>query len=103
LTPEETIAAYMEARRLGQTEEICALETDEYETFVYGEPGDACLEDSANIRPQPVWAEEVVIVDIETDGDFAAATIQPNAGGSKAIVKVGLENVDGVWMISSFA
>lgn len=100
--PEETIDAWFAAARLGKAADKCELETERYMTEQYGGAGAACLEDAANTQPQPVWAEEIVIVDSEISEDSATVTVEPNAGSS-ASATVGLTLVDGVWKVDSFS
>jgi len=99
-TPEQTVEAWFTAARLGEAADKCELETERYMTEQYGGPGDPCLEDAANTQPQPVWAEEIVIVDSQTSGEIATVTVQPNAGND-ATATVGLTKVEGIWMIDS--
>lgn len=83
-----------------QTEEICGLESEAFQTLKYDSPGKACLEEEANNRPQPVWAEKVKIVTLEKSGDSANATIEPNAG-TNARAQITLSRSDGAWIIDA--
>lgn len=100
--PEEVIQDYFAAQRVGDAATICAYEDDTYETFKYGEPGQPCLDDLANNRAQPVWADPVIVVSLEETEGLAVAVLEPNAG-SAAQATMTLSAVDGEWLVSAFS
>lgn len=99
--PRAAIQEWFTAKRLGEAEAGCALETENFQTLQYDAPGQPCLDDAANKQPQAVWAETIKIVSLEESADSALATIQPNAG-SAAEAQVGLVKADGAWLIDTF-
>lgn len=100
--PEAVIQDYFAAQRVGDAAAICAYEDDAFETFKYGEPGQACLDDLANNQAQPVWADPVVVVSLEEADGTATAVLEPNAG-SPAQATMTLTAVDGEWLVSAFS
>jgi hypothetical protein len=94
------IQAYFTAKRLGQAEQGCALESERYQTDHYGGVGEPCLQDLANKQPQAVWAEQTKIVAFQETADTATATIEPNAG-SPAQATVTLVKSDGGWLVDT--
>ena len=99
--PRAAIQEYFTAQRLGQAEKICGFEDDAYQTLKYDTPGQACLDDEANNRPQPVWANPVKIVALkESSEDGVVATLEPNAG-TRDRAQIALTLTDGQWKVTA--
>jgi len=100
--PRAAIEEYFSAQRLGQAEKICGFEDDAYQALKYDTPGQACLDEEANNRPQPVWANPVKIVAVEkSSDDGVVATIEPNAG-TRDRAQIALTLTDGQWKVTAF-
>ena len=99
---EAAVQAYFDAMRAGDAAAVCALESEDYQVFRYGETGQACLDDLGNGTEQLVWADPVVVVSLEVDGVGATAVLQPNAG-SDAQATMTLQATDGEWRVFSFS
>src|SRR5215213_2911975 len=99
-SPREAIVDFFEAKRTGNTEYGCSLESKDFQIAQYGSAGQACLHNEANLNPQKVWAEEIKIDKLEEAPDSAAATIRPNAG-SNTPAEITLVHGDGGWLVNS--
>lgn len=95
---EAAIQAYFDAMRAGDTEAICALETESFKVLKYEDPA-LCFEDLANQQPQAAWAEEIGIVDFAADSSPAYFTITPNAGDDVTTAYITLVAEGGQWLV----
>lgn len=99
-SPREAITQFFEAKRTGNTEYGCSLESKDFQIAQYGSAGQACLNNEANKNPQKVWAEEIKIEKLEEAPDSAAGTIRPNAG-SDTPAEITLVRGEGGWLVNS--
>ena len=99
-SPREAIVGFFEAKRLGETEKGCNLESKDFQVAQYNGVGPACMKASVNQQPQAVWAEEIKIDKLEEAPDSAAATIRPNAG-SDTPAEITLVRGEGGWLVNS--
>src|ERR671933_589652 len=60
-TPREAINLFFEAKRTGNTELGCSLESEDFQIAQDKGTGQACLKSSINQHPQPVWAKKIKI------------------------------------------
>src|SRR3954447_1057272 len=99
-TPREAIVQFFAAKRLGQTEKGCNLESKDFQVAQYNGVGPACMKSSVNQHPQKVWAEEIKIDKLEVAPDSAAAKIRPNAGNNTP-AEITLVRGEGGWLVNS--
>ena len=99
-TPREAITQFFEAKRVGNAELGCSLESKDFQIAQYKSAGQACLDNLANKQPQTVWAEEIKIDKLDEAPDSAAARIRPNAG-SDTPAEITLVRGDGGWLVNS--
>jgi hypothetical protein len=99
-SPREAIVQFFEAKRTGNTELGCSLESEDFQRAQYQGTGEACLRSSVNQQPQKVWAEEIKIDKLEEAPDSAAATIRPTAG-SDTPAEITLVRGEGGWLVNS--
>jgi hypothetical protein len=98
-TPREAIIQFFEAKRTGNTELGCSLESKDFQIAQYKGAGQACLSSSVNQSPQKVWAKKIKIDKIDEAPDSAAAIIRPNAG-SDTPAEITLVHGDGGWLVN---
>ena len=99
-SPREAILMFFAAKRSGNTELGCSLESEDFQKAQYNGTGEACLRSSVNQHPQKVWAEEVKIDKLDEAPDSAAARIRPNAGNDTP-AEITLVRGEGGWLINS--
>jgi hypothetical protein len=99
-TPREAVIQFFEAKRTGNTELGCSLESKDFQIAQYKAAGEACLKSSVNQSPQTVWAKKIKIDKIDEAPNSAAARIRPNAG-SDTPAEVTLVHGEGGWLINS--
>jgi hypothetical protein len=99
-SPRAAIIGFFDAKRLGETEQGCNLESKDFQVAQYNGVGPACMRASVNQHPQKVWAEEVKIDKLEVAPDSAAAKIRPNAG-SNTPAEITLVRGEGGWLVNS--
>jgi hypothetical protein len=99
-SPRAAIVGFFDAKRLGETEQGCNLESKDFQVAQYNGVGPACMRSSVNQHPQKVWAEEVKIDKLEEAPDSAAAKIRPNAG-SDTPAEITLVHGEGGWLVNS--
>jgi hypothetical protein len=99
-SPREAIIQFFDAKRLGQTEKGCNLESKDFQVAQYNGVGPACMRSSVNQHPQKVWAEEIKIDKLEVAPDSAAAKIRPNAGNNTP-AEITLVRGEGGWLVNS--
>ena len=99
-TARQAIIGFFAAKRLGETEKGCNLESKDFQVAQYNGVGPACMKSSVNQQPQTVWAEEIKIDKLEEAPDSAAAKIRPNAG-SDTPAEITLVRGDGGWLVNS--
>lgn len=99
-SPREAIQQFFDAKRTGNAELGCSLESEDFQISQYKLAGQACLANVANKRPQPVWAEDIKIDKLDEAPDSAAARIRPNAG-SDAPAEITLVRGEGGWLVNS--
>ena len=99
-SPREAIVDFFEAKRTGNTELGCSLESEDFQRAQYNGTGEACLKSSVNQHPQKVWAEQIKIDKLDEAPDSAAATIRPNAG-SDTPAEITLVRGEGGWLVNS--
>ena len=99
-TPRQAIVGFFAAKRAGDTERGCNLESKDFQVAQYNGVGPACMRASVNQQPQKVWAEEIKIDKLEEAPDSAAATIRPNAG-SDTPAEITLVHGEGGWLVNS--
>jgi hypothetical protein len=98
-SPRAAIVEFFAAKRTGDAEAGCSLESEDFQIAQYGSAGQACLDNEANKSPQKVWAEEIKIDKLEETQDSAAATIRPNAG-SNTPAEITLVRGKGGWLVN---
>jgi hypothetical protein len=99
-SPRAAIVGFFEAKRLGETEAGCNLESKDFQVAQYNGVGPACMRASVNQQPQKVWAEEIKIDKLDEAPDSAAARIRPNAGNDTP-AEITLVRGKGGWLINS--
>lgn len=99
-SPRAAIEQFFDAKRTGNTELGCSLESEDFQKAQYQAAGEACLKSSVNQQPQKVWAENIKIDKIDEAPDSAAATIRPNAG-SDTPAEITLVRGEGGWLVNS--
>ena len=99
-SPREAIVQFFDAKRTGNTELGCSLESKDFQVAQYNGTGVACMKSSVNQHPQKVWAEEVKIDKLDEAPDSAAARIRPNAGNDTP-AEITLVRGEGGWLINS--
>lgn len=99
-SPRAAIEQFFDAKRTGNTELGCSLESEDFQKAQYQAAGEACLRSSVNQQPQKVWAENIKIDKIDEAPDSAAATIRPNAG-SDTPAEITLVRGEGGWLVNS--
>jgi hypothetical protein len=99
-SPREAIVQFFEAKRTGNTELGCSLESEDFQKAQYNGTGEACLRSSVNQQPQKVWAEEIKIDKLDEAPDSAAAKIRPNKG-SDTPAEITLVRGEGGWLVNS--
>ena len=99
-TPRQAIVGFFAAKRAGNTEAGCNLESKDFQVAQYNGVGPACMRASVNLHPQKVWAEEIKIDKLDQAPDSAAAKIRPNAG-SETPAEITLVRGDGGWLVNS--
>ena len=99
-SPRAAIIGFFEAKRLGETEAGCNLESKDFQVAQYNGVGPACMRASTNQHPQKVWAEEIKIDKLDEAPDSAAAKIRPNAG-SDTPAEITLVRGEGGWLVNS--
>ena len=99
-TPREAIVQFFAAKRTGQTERGCSLESKDFQVAQYNGTGVACMRASVNQQPQKVWAMEIKIDKLDVAPDSAAAKIRPNAGNDTP-AEITLVRGEGGWLINS--
>jgi hypothetical protein len=99
-SPREAIIQFFDAKRTGNTELGCSLESEDFQIAQYQGAGAACLKSSVNQHPQKVWAETIKIDKLEEAPDSAAAKIRPNAG-SDTPAEITLVRGKGGWLVNS--
>ena len=99
-SPRTAIIEFFDAKRTGDTERGCSLESKDFQIAQYKQAGQACLDNLANKQPQPVWANPVKIDKLDEAPDSAAARIRPNAG-SDAPAEITLVRGEGGWLVNS--
>ena len=99
-SPRAAIVGFFEAKRLGETEAGCNLESKDFQVAQYNGVGPACMRASVNQHPQKVWAEEIKIDKLDEAPDSAAAKIRPNAG-SDTPAEITLVRGEGGWLVNS--
>ena len=99
-TPREAITQFFDAKRTGNTELGCSLESKDFQVAQYNGTGVACMKASVNQHPQKVWAEEIKIDKLDEAPDSAAAKIRPNAG-SDTPAEITLVRGEGGWLVNS--
>ena len=99
-SPRAAIIGFFDAKRLGETEQGCNLESKDFQVAQYNGVGPACMRASVNQHPQKVWAEEIKIDKLDEAPDSAAAKIRPNAG-SDTPAEITLVRGEGGWLVNS--
>jgi hypothetical protein len=99
-TPREAIIQFFEAKRTGNTELGCSLESEDFQIAQYMGAGQACMNSSVNQSPQKVWAPVIKIDKLDEAPDSAAATIRPN-NGSNTPAQITLVRGKGGWLVNS--
>lgn len=99
-SPRAAIEGFFDAKRTGDTERGCSLESEDFQKAQYGSAGQACLNNLANKQPQKVWAEDVKIDELDEAPDSAAAKIRPNSG-SDTPAEITLVRGQGGWLVNS--
>ena len=99
-SPREAIVQFFDAKRTGNTELGCSLESEDFQKAQYNGTGEACLRSSVNQQPQKVWAAEIKIDKLDEAPDSAAARIRPNAGNDTP-AEITLVRGKGGWLINS--
>ena len=99
-SPRAAINQFFEAKRTGNTELGCSLESKDFQIAQYQGAGEACLKSSVNQQPQTVWAEEIKIDKLDEAPDSAAAKIRPNKG-SDTPAEITLVRGEGGWLVNS--
>jgi hypothetical protein len=99
-SPRAAIIGFFDAKRLGETEQGCNLESKDFQVAQYNGVGPACMRASVNQHPQKVWAEEIKIDKLEVAPDSAAAKIRPNAGNNTP-AQITLVRGEGGWLVNS--
>jgi hypothetical protein len=99
-TPREAIIQFFEAKRTGNTELGCSLESKDFQIAQYKGTGPACMKSSVNQSPQKVWAKTIKIDKLDEAPDSAAATIRPN-NGSDTPAEITLVHGEGGWLVNS--
>jgi hypothetical protein len=99
-TPREAIIQFFEAKRVGNAELGCSLESKDFQIAQYKQAGQACLDNLANKQPQTVWAKKIKIDKLDEAPNSAAATIRPNAG-SDTPAEITLVHGEGGWLVNS--
>ena len=99
-SPREAIVQFFDAKRTGNTELGCSLESEDFQKAQYNGTGEACLRSSVNQHPQKVWAVEIKIDKLDEAPDSAAARIRPNAGNDTP-AEITLVRGEGGWLINS--
>ena len=98
--PETAIRDFFAAKRNGDAQRGCELESEDFQKAQYGSAGQACLNNLANKQAQKVWREEIKIDDLDEAPDSAAAKIRPNSG-SDTPAEITLVRGEGGWLINS--
>ena len=98
--PREAIEQFFQAKRSGNTELGCSLESKDFQVAQYNGTGEACLKSSVNQHPQKVWAAQVKIDKLDEAPDSAAAKIRPNAGNDTP-AEITLVRAEGGWLVNS--
>ena len=98
--PRAAIVDFFAAKREGDTERGCSLESEDFQKAQYGSAGQACLDNLANKQAQKVWAEKIKIDDLDEAPDSAAAKIRPNSG-SDTPAEITLVRGEGGWLVNS--
>jgi hypothetical protein len=99
-SPREAIVQFFAAKRTGDTELGCSLESKDFQVAQYNGTGVACMKASVNQHPQKVWAEEIKIDKLDQAPDSAAAKIRPNAGNDTP-AEITLVRGEGGWLVNS--
>lgn len=99
-SPREAIVQFFDAKRTGNAELGCSLESKDFQIAQYKQAGQACLDNLANKKPQTVWAEEIKIDKLDEAPDSAAARIRPNKG-SDTPAEITLVRGEGGWLVNS--
>ena len=99
-TPEAAIRDFFAAKREGDVEGGCSLESEDYQKAQYGSAGQACLDNLANKQPQKVWREQIKIDELDKAPDSAAAKIRPTSG-SNTPAEITLVRGEGGWLVNS--
>ena len=98
--PEAAIRDFFTAKREGDTNRGCALESEDFQKAQYGSAGQACLNNLANKQPQKVWRATIKIDKLDKAPDSASAQIRPNSG-SETPAEITLVRGEGGWLINS--
>jgi hypothetical protein len=99
-SPRQAIIDYFEAKRSGNTELGCSLESEDFQKAQYNGTGRACLNRAQNMEPQLVWREKVLIDKLDVAHDSAAARIRPTSG-SNTPAEITLVRGKGGWLVNS--
>ena len=99
-SPREAINQFFAAKREGNTELGCSLESKDFQIAQYQGTGEACMKSSVNQQPQKVWAETIKIDKLDEAPNSAAARIRPNAG-SDTPAEITLVKGEGGWLVNS--
>ena len=98
--PRAAILQFFEAKRVGNAQLGCSLESKDFQIAQYKQAGQACLDNLANKKPQTVWADPVKIDKLDEAPDSASARIRPNAG-SDTPAEITLVRGEGGWLVNS--
>lgn len=98
--PKLAITEFFAAKREGDVERGCSLESEDFQKAQYGSAGQACLNNLANKQPQKVWRQTVKIDELDEAPDSAAAKIRPTSG-SNTPAEITLVRGEGGWLINS--
>ena len=99
-SPREAIIQFFEAKRVGNTELGCSLESEDFQRAQYNGVAEACLRSSVNQQPQTVWREEIKIDKLDEAPDSAAARIRPNKQSNEP-AEITLVRGQGGWLVNS--
>ena len=95
----EAVSEWYAARREGESQAICMLESVSLQISKYGSE-EGCLNDAANNTAQPAFDEQIEFLEVDAGEETAAATVRAKAG-DEAETEIGLVAEGGAWRIDS--
>ena len=95
----EAVSEWYAARREGESQAICMLESVSLQISKYGSE-EGCLNDPANNTTQPAFDEQIEFLEVDAGEETAAATVRAKAG-DEAETEIGLVAEGGTWRIDS--